>query len=89
MKRSIVNVKQLVKVSISKVSTMMCRQLSQKVRGYILGYRHKELQREEVDENTDSKANLSYEYNEKIHKMYRGHHNANCIDGSFIERVML
>ena len=89
MKRSTVNFERLVKASISKVSTMMCRRFSRKARGYMLGYRHKELQREEVDENTDSKVNLSYEYNKNIHKMYRGHCDTNCIDGVFIEQVML
>ena len=55
----------------------------------MLGYRHKQLQREEVDETSDSNINETYDYNEKIHKMYRGYRDANCIDGAFIERVML
>ena len=55
----------------------------------MMGYRHKELKREAVDENIDSKANLSYEYNKNIHKMYRGHRDTNFIDGTFIEQVML
>ena len=55
----------------------------------MLGYRHKQLQREEEGEDTFSDAKETYEYNEKIHKMYRGHRDANCIDGAFIERVML
>jgi len=85
MKRSSVNFERLMKDSINKVSTMMCRKFSRKARGYMLGYRHKQLQKEEVGEDIKE----SYEYNEKIHKMYRGHRDANCIDGAFIERVML
>ena len=41
MKRSTVNFERLVKDSIDKVSTMMCRRFSRKTRGYMLGYRHK------------------------------------------------
>lgn len=55
----------------------------------MLGYRHKQLQREGVDEDADLNVYLSYEYNEKVYKMYRGHRNANCIDGAFIGQVML
>lgn len=31
---------------------------------------------------------LTYQYSNKIHKMYRGHRDINCIDEDFIERVM-
>jgi len=89
MKRSTINFELLVRDSISKISTMMCRRFSRKARGYMLGYRHQQLQREEEGEDTFSDAKETYEYNEKIHKMYRGHRDANCIDGAFIERVML
>ena len=42
-----------------------------------------------MDEKPNTKVKLAYEYNEKIHKTYRGHCNENCIDGDFIDRVML
>ena len=84
MKRSTLNFEKLVKDSVNKVSTMMCQRISRKARGYMLGYKHKQLQREEVDESRDS-----YDYNKRIHKMYSGHRDANCIDGAFIKRVML
>ena len=50
-----------------------------------MGYRYKQLEKEKVDDNHDTKVNLSYEYNKKIHKMYLGHCDANYIDGVFIE----
>ena len=67
----------------------MSRRFSRKARGHMLGYRYNELEKEEVDEKPDTKVNLSYEYNENIHKMYHGYRDENCIDGDFIERVML
>ena len=42
-----------------------------------------------MDEKPDTKVNLSYEYNENIHNMYRGHRDVNFIDGAFIDRMML
>ena len=89
MKHYTVNFERLVRDSINKVSIMTSRSFSRKARGYMLGYRHKELEKEGVDEKPDTKGNSSYEYNKKTHNMYRLHRDTNCIDGAFIERVVL
>ena len=65
---------------------MMCRRFSRKARGYMLVYNHKAIKDETAGVE---KKNVLYAYNEKIHKMYCGHRDANCINSAFIEKVML
>ena len=62
----------------------MARRFSAKSRGYMLTYAFKK--RKEQDGNCEDEWN--YEMNENIHKIYRGHRDANCINGKFIEQVM-
>ena len=40
------------------------------------------------EEDNTVEIDWNYDTNEKIHKIYRGHRDANCIDGKFIEEVM-
>ena len=80
LKRSVAGFQDMVRVCISKVTIAMCRKFSAKARGYMLAYSHKKLS---VDDTL-----WSYEYTEKIHKIYRSHRDVNCIDGAYIEKVL-
>ena len=70
----------------------MCRRFSAKANGYMLAYHHKALEKsnEKCKSESDTirlKFSL-FEYNKKIHKNYRSHHDTNSINGAFIEQVV-
>ena len=64
----------------------MSRLYSAKARGYMQTYMHKYMK--EKDSANDNVTEWSFEKNEKIHKIYRSHRDANTTDGAFIEKVM-
>ena len=47
-------------------------------------YWHQHRNQEETNELVDD----SYEFNEKITKLYHDHRDMNCIEGSYIEKIM-
>ena len=86
------NFENLVRWSIGRVTLQMCRRFSAKARGYMLAYHHKALEKSNAkcksESDTIELKFSSFEYNEKIYKIYRSHRNANSIDGAFIEQVI-
>ena len=77
-----------VKRSISLVTPLMANRFSAKARSYMMGYKHRRVMIDEC-ENTDNDIIVwSHDYNEKIHKIYRGHRDANTIEGHYIEKVL-
>lgn len=93
MKRSLVNFESVVKAFTMIMTNRMHQRFLSKVRGYMLTYLHKLIQKKEEDDNikhaNDSKLVIwTYQYNEKIHNIYPGHRDMNCIDGQFGEKVM-
>ena len=91
-KKSYRSFDKLVRWSVGKVSIQMCRKFSGKARGYMLAYHHKALEKVNAKCKSESDAIdlkfSSFDYNEKIHKIYRSHRDANSIDCAFIERVI-
>ena len=83
-KKQSAHFKALVRSCVMNISIPMVRRFSAKSRGYMLTYAFKK--KKEEDDNYEMDWN--YETNEKIHKIYRGHRGANCINGKFIEEVM-
>ena len=81
-KRSVVDFERLVKLSLLMVTLAMSRRFLAKARGYMLIYTHNELSEE------DTIVEWTFKKNEKIHKQYCIHRDANCIDGKFIEKLM-
>jgi hypothetical protein len=61
----------------------MCRQLSGKAWGYMLGYHHQALEAKDGREEVKS-----FERNEKIQKIYRSHRDALTFSGEFISQMM-
>ena len=84
-KRSFTQFVVSVKLSLSKVSLDMSRRFSQKARSYMLGYHH---QRKEKDSEVRVKVDSSYDYNEKIHKLYKSHRDISTTDFVFISEVI-
>ena len=84
-KRSFTQFVVSVKLSLSKVSLDMSRRFSQKARSYMLGYHH---QRKEKDSEVRVKVESSYDYNEKIHKLYKSHRDISTTDFVFISEVI-
>ena len=76
-KKSYANFEKLVRWSVDRVSVQMCRRFSAKARGYMLAYHHKALEKSNAKCKGESDAIevkfSSFEYNEKIHKIYRSH----------------
>ena len=90
-KRSYSNFEHQVKKALSCVNVGMCRKFSGKARGYMVAYMHKKLVLEEAsDEKREEVVSMmsSYAMNEKIHKIYRSHRDANTFDAGFIERTI-
>ena len=97
-KRTFENCVALVKSSLASITIEMCRRFSAKARGYMLGYYHQnkekkvsELNQQNENQEGDAiivKTETSYQYNEKIHKTYRSHRDANCTDWAFISEVI-
>ena len=87
-KISIANFLSLVKQCIDYITPMMATRFSAHARGYMLGYLHKKITQEDEDHNSKVKTEWLFSYNEKIHKIYRNHRDANIIEGSYIEAVM-
>ena len=92
-KRSFVDFVNLVKSSLARINKTMCRNFSSKARSYMLGYIHAmkedELRNEWVEKEDsiiEVKLESSHEKNEKIHKIYRSHRDANCTDWKFNRR---
>ena len=69
---------------INKVDVNVTRFFLRKARSYMLVYLHIKMKKMN---NTDE-IDISYEDIEKLQKTYRGHRDANCIDGKFITDVM-
>ena len=77
-----------VKRSISLVSPLMANRFSSKARSYMMGYKHRRVMIDECENTEKDMIIWSHDYNEKIHKIYRGHRDANIIEGQYIEKVM-
>jgi len=74
-----------VKTSLSKVTLDMSRRFSQKARSYMLGYHH---QQKEKNCEVRVKVESSFDYNEKIHKLYKSHRDISTTDFAFISAVI-
>ena len=84
MKKQSKDFKLLVTTCIEKIDVAMARKFSRKARSYMLAYMHQKIEKEN---NLRDNNNSFYEI-EKLQKCYRGHRDANCFDGRFIEEVM-
>ena len=84
-KRSFAQFVSCVKNSLNQVTISMSRRFSQKARSYMLGYHH-----QPKEENSEVRITIesSYEYNEKIHKLYKSHRDCSTTDFSFISSVI-
>ena len=88
-KRSFSSFVALVNLSLGRITIQMCRSFSSKARSYMLGYIHA-VKEEGLKKESDEKTNIttkvklesSVKQNEKIHKMYHSHQDANCTDNS-------
>ena len=78
----------LVKNSIGHVSPLMVNKFLMKARRYMIGYKHKKLKEDDFN-NGENEIKWSYDYNEKLHKIYKTHRDANAFDSKFIKMVML
>ena len=97
-KRTFENFVALVKSSLASITIDTCRRFSAKARGYMLGYYHQNKEKKVSEMNQKNKnregdtiivkTETSYQYNEKIHKIYRSHRDANCTDWAFISEVI-
>ena len=78
--------KRLVHECVSKVNINMVRRFSQKARNYMLTYLH--LRAVKNNTRKDALEEWNFVKNEKLHKVYSSHRDANCIKGKYIEAVM-
>ena len=85
MKKQTSDFKALVSTCIARINISMCRKFLRKARSYMLVYLHNKLKKEANGGETET---ISYFKIEKLQKQYRGHRDANCFDGKFIENVM-
>ena len=78
----------MVKYSLSKVSKHICCRFSTKAREYMLTYHHKKIM--DDDGMMDKKYRVVWSFGDikRIQKVYRSHHDVNCIDGRYIEMVL-
>ena len=84
-KRSFAQFVHCVKLSLSQVNTSMSRKFSKKARTYMLGYHH---QKKQDNSDVSVKVESSYEYNEKIHRLYKSHRDCSTTDCAFISQVI-
>ena len=87
-KRFSSNFKACVKQSISMVTPLMVNRFSAKARGYMMGYKHRRVMINECEKTDENMIIWSHAYNERIHKLYRGHRDANTIEGKYIDKVL-
>ena len=84
VKRTTKEFRELVSNCVKKVDVTMARKFSRKARSYMLVYQHLRKMKELNGDNID----VTHVDIEKLQKVYRGHRDANCIDGQFIMEVM-
>jgi len=84
-KRSFAQFVICVQSSLRQVTLSMSRRFSRKARTYMLGYHH---QRTEGNGDVSVKVESSFEYNEKIHKLYKSHQDCSTADYAFISQVI-
>ena len=76
----------LVKRCVGYITPLMVNRFSAKARRYMMGYKHKMLEND-IDDG-EHNIEWSYDYNEKIHKIYKTHRDPSSFDNKFIEIVV-
>ena len=52
-----------------------------------MGYKHRRMMINDCEESGKEMVTWSHDYNERIHKIYRGHRDANIIEEKYIDMV--
>ena len=69
------------------ITPLMLNKFSAKARSYTMGYKHRRTMIDNCEKSDKEIQMWSHDYNEQIHKMYRGHRDANTIEGKYIDKV--